>query len=143
MDKVNHSITGSLKSPVVTEAQRHHFRTFGFVAFPQLFTPAEIERYGQALERSLRRKRGRRRFRRQRTRCCEPNDRARPAMSFTRCSMMNVCWASWTVCSARTAFSPVETTGNMYVGSTPWHTDVNGVSPERAYAPHDEDSLLL
>lgn len=52
------SQVSNTQSPVVTEAQRHHFRTFGFVAFPQLFTPAEIERYGQALERSLRRKRG-------------------------------------------------------------------------------------
>ena len=43
---------------IVSDAQRQHFRTYGFVVFRQLFSADEIEYYGQALERALRRVRG-------------------------------------------------------------------------------------
>src|SRR5258708_23100086 len=45
-------------TPIVTDAQRTQYRTFGYVVFKQLFTPGEIEGYGQALERALQRVRG-------------------------------------------------------------------------------------
>ncbi|MDE0068429.1 MAG: phytanoyl-CoA dioxygenase family protein [Caldilineaceae bacterium] len=122
------SQVSNTQSPVVTEAQRHHFRTFGFVAFPQLFTPAEIERYGQALERSLRRKRGGADFDGKERDVVNPmiehdRDVFYPLLDDER--LLGIVDGLLGEDSLFTGGND----GNMYVGSTPWHTDVNGVSP--------------
>src|SRR2546425_1276696 len=45
-------------TPVITDAQRQHFQTFGYAVFKHVFTPAEVAGYADALERLLRRRRG-------------------------------------------------------------------------------------
>ena len=123
MSKVHH-----IQSPIVTESQRYHFRTFGFVAFPQLFTPDEIERYGQALERLLRRNRGGVDFDGKERDVVSPfiehdRDLFFPLLDDER--LLGIVDGLLGEDSLFTGGND----GNMYVGSTPWHTDVNGVSP--------------
>ncbi|MCY4093267.1 MAG: phytanoyl-CoA dioxygenase family protein [Caldilineaceae bacterium] len=128
MDTSSRTPAKDAKESVVSDAQRSHFRTFGFVAFRQLFTPDEIEHFAQALERILRRDRGGGDFDGKERQSLNPfieYDRETffPLLDDER--HLGIVDGLLGEDSLYTGGND----GNLYVGDTTWHTDVNGITP--------------
>jgi hypothetical protein len=115
----------AIEASIVTDAQRAQFRTFGYVVFKQLFRPGEVEDYGQALERALRRVRGGADFNgRQRQEVApiieEDPDTFYPLLADDR--LMGIVEGLLGEDVLYTGGND----GNLYVGDTRWHVDGGG-----------------
>ncbi len=118
------------QTSIVTDTQRQHFRTYGFVVFRRLFTADEIERYGQALERALRRVRGDADFDGQTRQEVMPIIEEDPQVFYPLLDdarLLDVVDGLLGEGSLYTGGND----GNLYVGDTRWHADGGGL---HAYA---------
>ena len=111
---------------VVSEAQKAHFRSFGYAVFRQVFSAAEMARYTDALEVALRRVRGGADFDGKQRQEVMPIIEEDPETFYPLLDderLMGIVDGLLGEDSLYTGGND----GNIYVGETRWHTDGGGI----------------
>ncbi|MBY0526791.1 MAG: phytanoyl-CoA dioxygenase family protein [Gemmataceae bacterium] len=111
--------------PDITDAQRRHYVMFGYVVFKQVFTAAEVESWGQAMERALNRQRGGAVF------SGTQNERLTPLIEADPDTFIPVLdderlLAIVDGLLGDDSLYTGSNDGNLYVGNTVWHIDGGG-----------------
>jgi hypothetical protein len=111
--------------PQISPAQQWHYETFGYLVVPQVFGPAEVASWGEALEGVLRNQRGGAAFAGQASERCTPLVEADPE---TFCPVLDDERLLAIVDGLLGADSLYtgSNDGNLYVGDTVWHIDGGG-----------------
>lgn len=111
--------------PQVSEAQRRHYETFGWVVFPQVFAAAEAARWGQALDDVLRRQRGGGDFPGKQSERVTPLVEADPEAFLPLLDDARLLALADGLLGEDCLYTG-SNDGNLYVGDTVWHIDGGG-----------------
>jgi len=112
----------------VTDAQRRQYQVFGYVVFEQLFTPEEVEDYGQALERALRHLRGGAVFDGVKRQEVAPIIEQDPDVFYPLLDDERLLGIVDGLLGEDSLYTGGND-GNLYVGNTAWHPDGGGLFP--------------